>query len=132
MRYTIEPREALAELPANAATLCKEGTMSSKKKLRRSRALMEVPRLKANRRSGIMLTALGGILAVLAIMGIPVLQSSGILPYENMIVSIVTFATAVCACGVLGLGVQKFTRANQKLNYIRDQFDISSEEFREL
>ena len=106
--------------------------MSSKKKLRRSRALMEVPRLKANRRSGITLTALGGILAVLAIMGIPVLQSSGILPDENMIVSIVTFATAVCACGVLGLGVQKFTRANQKLNYIRDQFDISSEEFREL
>ena len=31
----------------------------SKKKMRRDRALMEIPRLRANRRSGIMLTALG-------------------------------------------------------------------------
>ena len=76
----------------------------SKKKLRRDRALMEIPRLRANRRSGIMLTALGGILAVVVIMGIPVLQGYGILPYNNMVISVVTFATAVCACGVLGLG----------------------------
>lgn len=104
----------------------------SKKKMRRDRALMEIPRQKANRRGGIMLTALGGILAVFVIMGIPVLQSSGILPYGNMIISIVTFASAVVACGVLGLGVQKFTRANRTINAIRSQYDISDEEFRKL
>lgn len=104
----------------------------SKKKMRRDRALMEIPRLRANRRSGIMLTAVGGILAVVAIMGIPVLQSNGILPYENMIISIVTFATAVCACGVLGLGVQKFVRANQKINAIRDLYDFTDEDLKGL
>ena len=55
----------------------------SKKKMRRDRALMEIPRLRANRRSGIMLTALGGILAVVVIMGIPVLQGYGILPWSS-------------------------------------------------
>lgn len=106
--------------------------MSKKRKMRRERALMEIPKLKANRRSGIMLTALGGILAVVVIMGIPVLQNSGILPYGDMIISIVTFATAILACGVLGLGVQKFVRANQALNAIRTQYGISPEEYRNL
>lgn len=106
--------------------------MSKKKKMRRDRALLEIPKLKANRRGGVMLTALGGILAVLVIFGIPVLQSNGILPYGNMIVSLVTFASAVVACGVVGIGVQKFSRANRALNAIRDQYDISSEEFRKL
>lgn len=106
--------------------------MSKKRKMRRERALLEIPKLKANRRSGIMLTALGGVLAVVAIMGIPVLQNSGILPYDNTIVSIVTFATAILACGVLGLGVQKFVRANQSLNIIRQQYDISPEEYRKM
>lgn len=104
----------------------------SKKKMRRDRALMEIPRLRANRRSGIMLTALGGILAVVVIMGIPVLQGYGILPYNNMVISVVTFASAVCACGVLGLGVQKFTRANQKINAIRQLYDFTDEDLKKL
>lgn len=104
----------------------------NKKKMRRERALMEVPKLKAKRSSGIVLAAIGGILAVVAIMGIPVLQGYGILPYENMIVSALTFATAVVACGVLGVGVQKFVRANQQLNSIRDTFNISSDEWKTL
>lgn len=104
----------------------------SKKKMRRDRALMEIPRLRANRRSGIMLTALGGILAVVVIMGIPVLQGYGILPYNNMVISVITFATAVCACGVLGLGVRKFTRANQKINAIRQLYDFTDEDLKKL
>ena len=104
----------------------------SKKKMRRDRALMEIPRLRANRRSGIMLTALGGILAVVVIMGIPVLQGYGILPYNNMVISVVTFATAVCACGVLGLRVQKFTRANQKINAIRQLYAFTDEDLKKL
>ncbi len=106
--------------------------MAKKKKMRRDRALMEIPRLKANRRSGITLTALGGILAVLVLFGVPVLQGNGILPYGDTIVSLLTFITAVIACGVLGLGVQKFVRANQQINAIRRQFDISNEEMRSL
>lgn len=104
----------------------------SKKKMRRDRALMEIPRLRANRRSGIMLTALGGILAVVVIMGIPVLQGYGILPYNNMVINVITFATAVCACGVLGLGVQKFTRASQKINAIRQLYDFTDEDLKKL
>ncbi|HIS39332.1 MAG TPA: hypothetical protein IAC12_00545 [Candidatus Aphodovivens avistercoris] len=104
----------------------------SKKKLRKDRALMEIAREKGRRRSGIVWTSFGGILAVLVIMGIPVLQQSGILPYGDMIVSIVTFASAVVACAILGLGVQKFTRASQKINQLRQQFGISNEEMRNL
>lgn len=106
--------------------------MTKKRKMRKERAMLEVPRIKAQRRSGIVLTSLGGILAVLAILGIPVLQSNGILAYGNMIVSVVTFATVVAACAILGTGVRKFARANQQLNYIRQQYGISDEEFRQL
>lgn len=106
--------------------------MAKKRKMRRERALTEIPKLKAKRRGGIVITALGGILAVFVIMGIPVLQQNGILPYGNMIVSIVTFASAVVACGVLGVGVQRFARANQALNAIRQQYGISPEEYRKL
>ncbi|HIT45607.1 MAG TPA: hypothetical protein IAC28_05930 [Candidatus Aphodovivens excrementavium] len=104
----------------------------SKKKIRRDRALQEIIKQKAKRRSGIVQCALGGILAVVVIMGIPVLQGNGILPYGDTIVSIVTFASAILACGVLGLGVQKFSRANRQINYIKQQFGISDEEVRAL
>lgn len=104
----------------------------SKKKMRKERALIEITRQKAKRRGGIMMTALGGIIAVLVILGIPVLQGNGILPYGDMAVSIVTFASAIVACGVLGLGVQKFTRASNAINAVRRQYGITDEEMRDL
>ena len=104
----------------------------SKKRLRRDRAMQEITKQKAKRRSGIMQCALGGILAVLVIMGIPVLQNAGILPYGDMIISVVTFASAILACGVLGLGVQKYSRANRQINYLKQQFGITNEEIHEL
>ncbi len=104
----------------------------SKRQMRKDRALEEVARQKGKRRAGIVQTCIGGILAVVGIFGVQVLQGAGILPYGNMVVSFVTFATVVAACAVLGMGVRTFTRASQQINALRQRYGISDEEVRGL
>lgn len=104
----------------------------SKRKMRKERALEEIARQKGRRRTGIVQTSIGGILAVLGIFGVQVLQGAGILPYGNMAVSAITFITVVAACAVLGMGVRTFTRASQQINALRQRYGISDEEVRGL
>lgn len=100
----------------------------SKKKMRRERALFEITRLKAQRRKGIVQCSIGGILAVLAIFGIPLLQQAQILPYGNMVVSFMTFASAIVACGFLGIGARNTSRSSQAITALKKQHHISDEE----